>query len=310
MPFTVKTLRSTAPGGQYLDLTLVTPMVNGSSESDAFSVRIPFVNGAAAGNVFANDDAGTVPEGSYYIISIRTAGGRRSFPLVVRAAAASPIDLDTVVPSVVGTPGRRVGVADLGFDPATQVELDTALAGHLGALDPHTGYRLESSLIGTPDIADLAITAPKLGVVPHGRRSQITTPQTIANATDTQVTFNSTVFDSGGVALPNVNTLILPRAGLWLISYNLRWNTFAGTGTNLVAEWMLLNGVGNRLALNEQVVAATHRPTFTGSAFVRAAANDTVSLWCFQTTSGTAASRDLDLFAGMPYLEAAFISNI
>lgn len=302
MPFSSKTLiAGPHAGGGYLDVTLVAELTNGAASQPEFARRIPFdASGFASIDVVANDDVGTTPTGTYYRIDITTKAGRRSFPFVVPAGSASPIDLDTVVPSPIGEIGRP-GATKAEFDGHTGLST-TAHGGIVAGTDTRlTDARTPKGPAG----GHLAGTYPDptLAVVPAGRRRGASA-QGVSDALDTKITFGANVYDVGGVAIAGNNHLIAARAGVWLVVYNLRWNTNAGTGNNVVAAWVLLNGAGDRHALSEGLAVATQRPTQTGSALVRAALNDTFQLWVFQSSG---AARSTDLVFGLPYLEAAWI---
>lgn len=134
MPFTKRTI-ATGPhvGGGYLDVVRPSSMNNGADLASPFAKRIPFdSSGMASLDVEANDDAGTQPVGLYYNIHITTKNGRRSFPFVVPATGAGVIDLDSVIPSAVGTPAIVGQKGDPGVKGDPGIKGDTGLQGASG----------------------------------------------------------------------------------------------------------------------------------------------------------------------------------
>lgn len=162
MPFTKRTI-ATGPhvGGGYLDVVRPSTMVNGSELATPFSKRIPFDSaGVASLEVEANDDAGTSPSGLYYNIGITTQNSRRSFPLLVPAAGAGVIDLDSVIPSAVGTPAI-VGQQGPKGDPGAP-----GTPGAKGDPGPQGPQGLSGTAFAVVDVANSQLSVTNPGASP------------------------------------------------------------------------------------------------------------------------------------------------
>lgn len=94
--------------------------------------------------------------------------------------------------------------------------------------------------IATGDIADSAITAPKLAVV-TGARVFHNTTQSIADATNVAVAFNSERYDTATIHDTAVNNtrLTAPAAGIYQINAHVE---FAASATGVRAASLRLNG--------------------------------------------------------------------
>lgn len=206
MPFTKRTI-ATGPhvGGGYLDVVRPSSMSNGADLATPFAKRILFdSSGMASLEVEANDDAGTQPTGLYYNITITTKNGRRSFPFVVPAAGVGVIDLDTVIPSAVGTPA----IVGQKGDPGAKG--DTGLQGPQGI--PGTGFAVvdvansQLSVTNPPASPGVEPTPPAARVMVDGR--QYTNYRAVFGLTDINTSHGiliqrflsgawGTIFDSG-----------------------------------------------------------------------------------------------------------------
>lgn len=112
------------------------------------------------------------------------------------------------------------------------------------------------------------------------------TNQSIANATDTMVQFNTEQYDTGGMFTTATNTRItIPVAGIYEVTACVRFAAHA-TGFRYVA--IMVNGLGGTIWNNSQnpVNSGTLPTTICVSDRIKLVANDFLVVDVYQTSGG------------------------
>ena len=140
MAFTNVTLTADWPAGTtgYVDVELPFLLQNAGVGLAPFTRRLTInAAGTVETVVPANDDALTLPTGTYYNIIETVSGKRRSYPLVIQAASpGGTIDLNLVSPSAIGTPAIAGVPGPTGPVGATGATGAAGATGATGATGP------------------------------------------------------------------------------------------------------------------------------------------------------------------------------
>ena len=108
---------------------------------------------------------------------------------------------------------------------------------------------------------------------------------TIANNTNTVVTYDTEVFDTGGLyAAGTPNRFTITQAGLYLITGSIEWSNSTTTGKRTFGIYV--NGTLQIAAVDDGITTHTNAVEQNISALYLLAAADYVQLKAYQTSGG------------------------
>lgn len=187
----------------------------------------------------------------------------------------------TVNSATFGTPSITGGTLASGVVNNSTIGTQNATGGTLASVT------INNSTIGTPAVTGGTINNATLGTPTINAPLCLvnaTANQGIGSAVSTLINWDNEVYDTNTMHnnVTNNSRITATTAGLYLISYNIRWDTFA-TGRRLA----YLRRNGTDIADSVSEIPNTSGATCTLTMPFSLVANDYVEVLAYQTATGT-----------------------
>jgi len=201
---------------------------------------------------------------------------------------------------VAGSAHAPDAVGETILSPVTLVNA-TAGDYYTAGLHQNSGAAIDTAGAGAPFASDLHLTRLDPSVV--GCRAEAAVAQSIPHNVWTQVTLDTTMFDTGSPVMRSGSTLVAPSDG----AYCLWAGAYLPSAAGIVATYyhsISVNGQG--WAFSAPGSSTASATAWSTSATVALHAGDVVTAWIFQNSG---AARLLDIAELRPFLAMARIGG-